>query len=224
MASEQNGAVRALVFANGDLNDGPAVRAVLDQAGDALIIAADGGARLAVACARQPHLVVGDLDSLPAPECEALAARGTHFERAIPDKDETDLELALLASAARGAAWIRIIGALGDRLDQMLANLALLSLPALAGCDVKIVAGRQTTWLIGPGSHALVGAPGDTVSLLPFDGDVHGITTRDLKYPLRGETLRLGPARGVSNVMLAAEGSVTVEHGRLIVVHTLGRA
>lgn len=218
---------RALVFANGDLNDGPAVRAALAEASadssGARIIAADGGARLALACGLLPHLIVGDLDSLTAPEVDALAARGARIERVNPHKDETDLELALLA-AVSGADWVRIIGALGGRLDQMLANLTLLALPALDGRDVRLVAGRQTAWLIGPGTHPLTGAPGDTVSLLPLDGDACGITTHDLEYPLRGETLRVGPARGVSNVMLAAEAAVTLEQGRLVVVHTIGRA
>ncbi|MBN1203184.1 MAG: thiamine diphosphokinase [Anaerolineae bacterium] len=215
---------RALVFANGDLNDGPAVRAALRYAADALIVAADGGARLALACDLKPDVVVGDMDSLTADDRAILEALGAVFERHPAAKDETDLELALLAAVTRQAAWIRVIGAVGDRLDQTFANVYLLALRELAGQDVRLVAGRQTLWLIGPGSHPLHGAPGDTISLIPLAGDAVGVETGGLVYPLRDETLRFGPARGISNVMDADEAYVSLAAGTLIVVHTPGRA
>jgi thiamine pyrophosphokinase len=215
---------RALVFANGDLNDGPAVQAALRFAPDALIIAADGGSRLALACGLVPDVVVGDMDSLLTDELDALQARGALIERSLAEKDETDLELALLAAVARQATWIRVIGGVGDRLDQTLANLYLLTLRELTGRDTRLVNGRQTLWLIGPGAHPLHGAAGDTISLIPLAGDAVGVRTEGLAYPLRDETLSFGPARGVSNVMQVAEASVTLAAGALIVVHTPGRA
>jgi thiamine pyrophosphokinase len=215
---------RALVFANGELHDGPAVQAALRQADGAMVVAADGGARLAAACGLVPDLVVGDLDSLPAAEVDRLQARGTAIERANPEKDETDLELALLAAVRRGATWLRIFGGAGGRVDQALANITLLTLPVLAGRDVRLVTGRQTLWLIGPGEHRLDGQVGDTVSLVPLAGDAHGVRTAALRYPLNDETLRFGPARGVSNVIAGADASVTLREGLLVVVHTVGRA
>ncbi len=215
---------RALVFANGDLNDGPAVQAALQHAPDTAILAADGGARLALACGLVPGVVAGDLDSLSDDEVADLRARGATIERTPPEKDETDLELALLRAAEGGATWLRVLGAVGDRLDQTLANITLLAMDALNGRDVRLVAGRQTLWLIGPGQHALDGAPGDTISLLPLAGEAAGVRTDRLKYPLRDETLRFGPARGVSNVIQATGASVALTAGWLVVVHTPGRA
>lgn len=215
---------RALVFANGDLTDGPAVQAALRHAPESRVIAADGGARLALACGLTPGLVVGDLDSLAADEVDDLRARGAEIRRVSPHKNETDLELALLAAADLGAAWIRVCGAFGDRIDQTLANISLLALDALRGRDVRLAAGRQMLWLIGPGEHVLHGAAGDTISLLPLAGDALGVRTEALKYPLRREPLRIGPARGVSNVMESAEARVSLDSGLLVVVHTLGRA
>ena len=220
---------RALVFANGDLNRGSAVASALDQASAALIIAADGGARMALACDRVPDVIVGDLDSLTPDEVAEFRARGIEIEQHPAGKDETDLELALLAAVDRGATWIRIIGGVGDRVDQTLANFYLLTLPELADCDVRLVAGKQTLWLIGPGDYALDNAnfpafPGDTISLIPLAGDAENVCTVNLDYPLRGETLRFGPARGVSNVIAAAGARVSLDSGLLMVVHTPGRA
>jgi thiamine pyrophosphokinase len=215
---------RALVFANGDLNPGPAVRSALRHSPEALIIAADGGAHMAETLGVQPDVIVGDMDSLSEKDLERLAARGSTVERSSTHKDETDLELALLAAARRGATWIRVIGAMGDRLDQTLANLYLLLLPELAERDARLVAGRQTLWLIGPGTHTVNGKPGDTISLLPLGGDAVGVRTEALVYPLCDETLVVGPARGVSNVMQAGVARVTLRAGTLMVIHTPGRA
>lgn len=215
---------RALIFAAGDFTDGPAVRAALEHAPQAAIIAADGGARLAERCGLRPDLIVGDLDSLSREEADRFAAQGATIERVTPHKDETDLELALLAAAQRGATWIRAIGATGDRLDQTLAAVHMLVMPHLDGRDARLVAGRQTLWVVGPGEHALDGAPGDTISLIPLAGDARGVRTEALDYPLHGETLVMGAARGVSNVMAASRAGVALESGLLVVVHTTGRA
>ena len=52
---------------------------------------------------------------------------------------------------------------------------------------------------------------------------MEGITTDGLRYPLHDEPLRVGPARGLSNVREAAGASVTVRAGRLLVVETAAR-
>ncbi len=213
-----------LLFANGDLNDGPAVQAALSGSADALVIAADGGARLALACQRVPNIVIGDFDSLSQDDLAGLVAMGARIDRYPAAKEETDLELALLAAAGQGATWIRVLGAVGDRIDQTLANITLLTLPDLAGRDVRLVAGGQTLWLVGPGDHTLDGAPGDTISLIPLDGDAENVRTDGLEYPLKGETLRFGPARGMSNVIQRSPASFSFDAGRLVVIHTLGRA
>lgn len=210
---------RALIFANGDLNDGPAVRAALAHAPDARIIAVDGGARLALACGLDPEIVIGDMDSLSPGELDDLRARGAQIDRYPPAKDETDLELALLHVAQTGADWMRIIGAVGNRFDQTLANLYLLTLDVLAGRDVQLVSGAQTIRVLGPGAHTLHGAAGDTLSLLPLAGDVTNIRTEGLDYPLRGEPLKFGPARGVSNVFGGQTARVSFDAGLLVVVH-----
>ena len=215
----------ALIFANGEVYDGAFIRRALANANaETLSIAADGGARVAAALGVIPHVVIGDMDSIAPDELAALEAAGADVRRYPAEKDETDLELALLYAAGRGAARITVIGALGGRLDQTISNLYLLALPVLAGCDVRLLAGRQEAWLLGPGDHTIEGAPGDTISLIPMNGSAQGIHTEGLHYPLRGEDLVFGPARGVSNVMTRAQARLTLASGCLLVIHTEGRA
>ncbi len=214
---------KALIFANGDSLDGPMVRRML-QSPAQWVIAADGGARVALYYGYLPHIVIGDFDSLTDDEQHDLESRGVSLLRYPAEKDETDLELALQWAARHGADCICVVGGIGDRLDQTFANVYLLALPELRAVDVELVANKQSTRLLRAGTHALHGAAGDTISLLPFGGDVHGVTTDGLQYPLKGETLAFGPARGVSNVMLAEHATLTFSDGLLLVIHTLGRA
>lgn len=216
--------MKALIFANGDIDDGAMVERALAHAPDALLIAADGGARVAAHYGLTVGTAIGDMDSLSAAELDQLSAAGANILRYPAEKDETDLELALLWAATQGADWLRVIGATGGRLDQILSNIYLLALPALAGRDAQLVAGKQAAWLAHPGRTTLVGAPGDTISLLPLNGTVRGIRTENLYYPLRDEDLDFGPARGVSNVMTEPQAAISVRAGVLLVVHTIGRA
>lgn len=215
---------RILIFANGELNDGPMVRRALAEAQGARVAAADGGARLAQACGLEVDAVIGDMDSLTAAEVMALRNSGATILSYPEEKDETDLELALVWAAEQGTTWIRIIGGIGQRFDQTLSNVHLLALPALKGCDVRLVAWGQEAWLLHPPEGQIDGAPGDTVSLLPLGGRVTGVRTDGLHYPLRGETLLTGAARGVSNVLSEARARVRLQEGVLLVVHTLGKA
>jgi thiamine pyrophosphokinase len=171
---------------------------------------------------------VGDLDSLrPALVAEAEAA-GTTVLRALVDKDESDAELALLEAVRRGATRVTVLGAFGGpRLDHALANLWLLAHPGLAEVEVELLDGGSRASLVtapGPdGSDVrrmLPGPVGATVSLLPLGGDVTGVTTTGLRYPLRGEPLLTGPTRGLSNVRTGPDAAVTVGRGRLLVVET----
>lgn len=216
--------MKILIFANGDPNPGSMVTESLADTEDALVIAADGGARVAWRFDKQPQVVIGDMDSLSEDEQAQLTAQGADLYRYPVEKDKTDLELALIYAAEQNATWIRIIGATGGRFDQMLANIYLLALPALQDCDVAIVSSNQRMRLLASGQHSIYGDEGDTVSLIPVSGDVSGITTSGLYYPLDNEMLYFGPARGVSNVMTETCAQVDVRRGTLLCVHTKGHA
>ncbi len=212
--------MRAIIFANGESADPQGTRDLLHP--DDLIIAADGGTRYALAAGVIPHVVIGDLDSLPPADQARLEAAGSQIIHFSPRKDETDLELALLHAVREGATEIVILAALGGRLDQTIANVLLLSLPELSGLDVRIVEGPQTAFLIRDGrDDALIeGQPGDTVSLIPLGGDAVGVTTEGLEWSLHEDSLRFGPARGVSNVLAAQIARVRVRRGLLLCVVT----
>jgi thiamine pyrophosphokinase len=113
-----------------------------------------------------------------------------------------------------------VLGALGDRWDQTLANALLLASPTLAAARTWLADGSQQMTLARPGEALPIhGLPGDTLSLLPVGGDAHGTTTDGLEYPLRDETLRFAATRGVSNRFTGTTATVRITAGLLLVVH-----
>jgi thiamine pyrophosphokinase len=221
--------MRTLIVADGEAPE----RAALDEAwpgwdaGFDLVIAADGGAGAAERLGLRPGLVVGDGDSIDPAALERLRAGGVAIELAPSDKDETDTELALLAALRRGATEIVLVGALGgQRIDHALGNVWLLAHPGLAGRRATILEPSARLFVLrapagdgGPVVGRLDGPVGVTVSLIPM-ADVAGVTTDGLRYPLHDEALPAGPARGLSNVRIATQASVTVRRGLLLVAES----
>lgn len=213
--------MQILLIANGELNRGVMLDRLLKSLDSPRVICADGGALHARALGLKPHTIIGDLDSLTAEQAARFAAGGADIIQHPPEKDETDLELALRHCQDIGAKSISILGALGGRFDQTLANIHLLLLPALRNIRVEVVDADQKITLLRPGSHGILGRPGDMISLIPL-ASAERITSRDLQYPLHRETLRLGAARGISNVITGDRPAVQFRHGLLLLVHTCG--
>jgi thiamine pyrophosphokinase len=210
--------VKAIVVADGE----PDARDAGQLADADLIVAADGGARWLGAIGVRPHLLIGDLDSVDAQLVERLAADGVVVERHPADKEASDAELALERALASGADEIVVLGALGgDRLDHELANLLLLADPSRRSRQLRVVRGGTVVRALHGGARmSLLGAVGDLVSLLPVGGEAEGVRTNGLRFPLDGQSLRLGPSRGLSNVVVDPPASVSLERGTLLVVET----
>lgn len=208
--------MKAVVVANGEIKD---VERVLNTISpDDLIVCADGGTANALALRLRPQVVIGDVDSVSPELRRELEGEGVQFIVCSPRKDETDAELALRYCVEYGANHILFFGALGGRLDHTLANLLLLADPTWRAVPIRIVDGRVSVELCSSRCE-ITGKAGDIVSLLPWGGDVTGIQTEGLEYPLNDEMLFFGPARGMSNVMLGDRAIVTVGSGSLLVVH-----
>ena len=183
------------------------------------VIAVDRGAEPLLHVGVTPCLVVGDMDSVSSETISALGAMGSVIQRYPRDKERTDLDLALALALAGGPDDIVILGALGQRLDHTITNVALLAMNADAHKKVALVDEWGVSWLV---RHHIrvVGREGDVVSLVPLTPTVDGIWTTGLHYQLSGDSLTWGRSTGVHNVMTGSEATVTIQSGLLLVVKT----
>lgn len=206
-----------LIFANGVLNRSAQIFTAIKSA--SLIIAADGGAKHCFALGISPQIVIGDFDSLDEAEIERLREQGAEILRHPARKDQTDLELALQHAIDLGEEEVLVLGALGKRWDQTLANLLLPASKAFANIVIRLLDGQQEVNLIRSRQELVVrGKPGDTVSLIPLWGDAEGVSTGGLEYPLDDETLVFGSTRGISNVLNGEKAVISLKRGLLAAV------
>lgn len=184
---------------------------------DALVIGADSGAAAALAIGLVPHHVVGDLDSLAPAVLAELERRGVEVHRHPVDKDATDLELAIDLAVGLGAGRLVVLGAWGERLDHLAAELALLASDRWVDVAVEARLGLAEVHVVRR-SLTLHGQAGELITLLATGGPVGGVRTTGLRYPLAGEELVPGSTRGVSNELLGGTATVSVETGVLLVI------
>lgn len=210
--------MHVLIFANAPDSEPPAELPKAD-----LLIAADGGARMAFSLGRVPDLLIGDLDSLSADEVAGFDRAGTGIIRYPSDKDETDLELALDAALNEGASRVTLLGMLGGRWDMSLSNVLLLAHERYSALSLTLLEGATRMHIVRPDQPLLLsGEPGARVSAVPLGGPVQGVTYHGLRWPLENADLPFGSPRGISNRMATSEARVDVKAGVLLMIYDGG--
>jgi thiamine pyrophosphokinase len=223
--------MRAVILSGGTYSDTRFYRGFVDGAD--LVVAADVGGKLLLELGvpgDTPTILVGDMDSIDEKDLadfRALKKNGEDVEviKVSPEKDATDTELAFDVALRKGADEIIILGALGGRMDHALANLSLLIRAKGENgrrrkkVVARIVDERQEITLLDAGvKNRIEGDLGDTVSLMSLCGDVEGVITNDLKYPLSDAILSQFSPLGVSNVISGADPWVLFQKGFLLLV------
>jgi thiamine pyrophosphokinase len=217
--------MRAAIVGAGPLRGGRTLAARLRRAD--LVISADGGLRAVRRLGVRPHVALGDFDSVAAALLVWARRRGTEIIRHPVEKDQTDAEIAVDYALARGAREIEVFGALGGRVDHLLANVGLL----LRGARGVRIGGRRrrarvrivddgVELFLAERRTPLPGRPGDLVSLLSLTRRASGVHIQGVKYPLRDAVLLAGSSLGVSNEIVAPGAWVGARSGALLVVCT----
>ncbi|MBI9048870.1 MAG: thiamine diphosphokinase [Anaerolineaceae bacterium] len=208
---------QAVLVLNGELHDPDFLASFNTPAW--LKIAVDGGLHYFHLAEIPPDILIGDLDSISPTERIWAEEQHTRILQYPIAKDETDFELALSFALLEKCAKIRIVAALGGRLDQTLANSFILLDPRLHDLDVRFDDGKEEVCLIRR-RQIIDGKPGDIISLIPLQPVVQGVRTHQLAYPLNDEDLYIHQTRGISNVMLSETAEIEIKGGHLLCIHT----
>jgi thiamine pyrophosphokinase len=209
---------RIVIFANGILTDPDRLRSHLHPSDR--IFCANGGTEHALSLDLRPEVIIGDLDSLSAELVSRMEAEGAAIHRYPAAKDQTDLELAFQQAMVAEPDEILLVTALGKRLDQMLANILLLTRPEYASAQLTLVDGAQWVTLLRPQQHLTVnGQPGDTLSLIPMTTKVKNVNLTGVAWPLEQATLSLGSTLSISNQLAGHQAGVLIGEGMVLLVH-----
>lgn len=158
-----------------------------------LVIAADGGLKLARAAGFTPSVYVGDGDSggraEPQLDCVSLQ----------PEKDVTDLEAAYGWAREHGLSELIFTGCTGGRLDHHMAAMGLLETAAREGIHGVILDSRNRVEFLLPGAYVLKNRGYRYFSLISVDRVLAGLSIAGAKYPLQQRDVRRGDSLTISN-------------------------
>lgn len=129
------------------------------------LLAADSGARHALALGLPLELWLGDFDSSPKWLQNALSAPKEGLPR---EKDLTDGEALVRKALELGAEEILLLGGIGGRLDHTLAHLGLAFLLAERRIRVELTDGLTRAFPLPPGLHTFPLEEEASFSLVPF--------------------------------------------------------
>lgn len=179
-----------------------------------LTICADGGRVNAQRAGLKPDWYVGDSDSGGSPE-------GLPSVTLPPEKDVTDLEMAVELAFRQGCTDLILCGCTGGRLDHFLGGVHLLEQMDRRGGTGCLADPENEIRFVRPGVHRL--ARDDRfryVSLLPLDEALRGVTLEGAKYPLRDAEVLRWTTLGISNECAAEVFTLTLREGRGLLIRS----
>ncbi|WP_442599458.1 thiamine diphosphokinase [Neobacillus sp. D3-1R] len=169
----------------------------------------------------KPTYAFGDFDSISHGELEKVEKEVKHLYKFIPEKDETDMELALNAALAENPDEIRIFGATGGRLDHFIANVQLLSKGIEKEYPISIIDKKNIMYLKPPGTYTLPKLLNKNyISFLPFNQTIEKLSLEGFKYSLNDRNISIGSTLCISNELIADYGTYSFLSGILIVIRS----
>lgn len=188
-----------------------------------LWIGVDKGVLTLLSVGIHPSKAFGDFDSVTAAELAIIEEKVGDLNRFKPEKDETDMELAILWALEQSPKKIRLFGATGGRLDHFFANIQLLIKPILNknNIEIEMIDQKNIVFLKAPGSYEIKKIPlMKYISFIPITHGVQSLTLQGFKYPLTNHHIPLGSTLCISNELIHDYGNFSFSTGILMVVRS----
>ncbi len=190
---------------------------------DVVWVGVDSGVYKLLSLNIEPAYAFGDFDSISKEQFRLIKNTTKNIHIFQPEKDVTDLEIALDWALKQNPRAIKIFGATGGRIDHFLANIQLLTRPVLAGrkLPVEIIDKTNIIYAKGPGTHLIKRLQDKKyVSFIPATPVVKGLTLKGFKYPLVNGDVSFGSTLCISNELISEEGTFSFTEGILLVVRS----
>ena len=195
----------ALIIANGATCNDELLGQLLEWS--PLVIVLDSAIERVVTRNIKVDVLLGDFDRGFNPE-EFIKSQYPIEIIHAPDQDKTDLEKAFEYLIKRKIPAANVIWATGKRADHTISNLT--NMVRYRNSLKVVIHDDHSKIFLLPRYFQKWYPVGTIISLIPI-GQVNGITTENLVYPLHDETLTIGYRSGSSNAV-AADGIVTINH------------
>lgn len=190
---------------------------------DILWIGVDKGVQMIIRSGLHPDLAVGDFDSILEREWEEIAREVPSLRKFKPEKDETDMELAIMWALEMNPSTIKIFGGTGGRLDHFMANALMLGKFKLdhPAVNFQMMDIQNILSVHLPGNHEIKwDKEKKFISFIPVFSDVYGLTLEGFKYPLNHHHVPAGSSLCISNELIQETGHFSFEKGILMMIRS----
>lgn len=178
--------------------------------GESIWVGVDRGVYTLLKSGFYPEIAFGDFDSVSEHELAKIENKVAELRKFKPEKNETDMELALNWALEQEPEAIRIFGASGGRLDHFFANVQLLTKPVLEGnkTDIFLIDKNNIIFVKCPGTYGLEkNSELKYISFVPVTMSVEQLTLEGFKYPLNDCHISMGSTLCISNELIRDYGT-----------------
>ncbi len=205
----------AIIFCNGNPVNKKIIIKIIKRY-NPILIGADGGSNHLYRYKLNPDYIIGDLDSINSNVKNYFRNKGTKIIK-LSRQNDTDLEKALKLCKKLKLEKIFITGFSGKRFDHTLSNISN-ALKFAEFFEIVMIENFNSLQFV-TGEREFISEDNEIISILCFNPKAK-ITTHNLKYPLKNETLFFGERESTSNVSLGKKFKLKVENGFALLMRT----
>ncbi len=182
-------------------------------------IGADAGAVYIAEQGLTLETAIGDFDSVSDHQLTHIKHVANQVCIHPEEKNETDLELAIIHALKWGPTTILFFGVTGGRLDHTLVNVQLLYRLHKHNVHGVIIDVHNEIQLYSNGSHTVTRSDEyPYLSFIPMSAYVTNLSLQGFYYPLRKEPIQWGSTLCLSNKLLSEKGTFSFDDGILILI------
>lgn len=184
---------------------------------NAFLICADSGANCLYDYNIDPHLILGDFDSIDKKVLNYFKERNCIIDTYPTEKDFTDTEIAVQKALSMRPDEIVLLGCMGSRVDHLLGNIGMLKICLENGVNAYVKDENNSIRLFGT-STTLQGYVGQLFSVQPYGDEIVGLTIEGAKYPLNNYNLKIGQSISISNEFATSKVTLNFKSGTLMLI------
>lgn len=206
---------RIVIFGNGTLK----ASFLKELKPDDYIIGVDRAAYWLLTHGITSTVAIGDFDSTSKKEMASITKSIRTIKRYQPEKNWTDMELAVKYAVSLHPKEVIIFGGTGTRHDHTLSTLYLLDQLLVARVPHEFVDATNRIRLIGRGKTIIEKASYKYISILPYTKCIT-VDLTGFRYDISKKKVAQGTSLGVSNELRATTGVIRLFSGRAWVIES----
>lgn len=178
------------------------------------IFGVDGGTEYLYKLLLQPTQIIGDFDSIDENTKKRAIRDGADINSFDPDKDRTDLEIALDVARKNKGKDITIIGGEGNDIDHLFGNL--LTISSFHSTEEIMWVTKLETIIFSTKQFFKI-KKNSTFSILPLSR-IENLSIKGAKWDIDNENIPYGSTRTLRNNALSEEIFIEAKNGKFCLI------